>query len=133
MMLPSVSASPLGADVVVIGAGIVGTSCAYYLACEGLAVCLLDRAGIAGGTSGVGEGPAGRQVRAIDILSRVAAAAVPAPPDDEPAGDRRRLCITSVLRNGKRADHVLWVPGVAGHALLPIGAVSAARMARTPR
>lgn len=44
------------ADVVVIGAGIVGTSCAYYLAREGMMVCLLDRAGIAGGTSGSGEG-----------------------------------------------------------------------------
>lgn len=43
-------------DVVVIGAGIVGSSCAYFLAREGPRVCVVDRGGIAGGTSGSGEG-----------------------------------------------------------------------------
>jgi D-hydroxyproline dehydrogenase subunit beta len=44
------------ADVVVIGAGVVGAACAYFLALEGLSVVVVDRAGVAGGTSGAGEG-----------------------------------------------------------------------------
>jgi len=44
------------ADVVVIGAGIVGASCAYFLTRGGLRVCIVERGGVAGGTSGSGEG-----------------------------------------------------------------------------
>jgi D-hydroxyproline dehydrogenase subunit beta len=44
------------ADVVVIGAGIVGAACAYYAARAGLSVCVLDRGPLAGGTTGAGEG-----------------------------------------------------------------------------
>jgi len=43
-------------DVVVVGAGIVGSSCAYFLALGGMRVCVVDRGGLAGGTSGAGEG-----------------------------------------------------------------------------
>ncbi len=43
-------------DAVVIGAGIVGSSCGYFLAREGLRVCIVDRGGVAGGTSSSGEG-----------------------------------------------------------------------------
>ncbi|MFF4776145.1 NAD(P)/FAD-dependent oxidoreductase [Microtetraspora fusca] len=43
-------------DVVVIGAGMVGAACAYYAAREGLSVTVLDRASVAGGTTGSGEG-----------------------------------------------------------------------------
>jgi glycine/D-amino acid oxidase-like deaminating enzyme len=43
-------------DVVVVGAGIVGTATAYELARRGVAVTLLDRAGISEGTTGLGEG-----------------------------------------------------------------------------
>lgn len=43
-------------DVVVIGAGIVGAACAFYAAQAGLKVTVVDRAGIAGGTTGAGEG-----------------------------------------------------------------------------
>ncbi len=43
-------------DVVVIGAGVVGAACAYYLSRAGLSVTVLDRAGVAGGTTGAGEG-----------------------------------------------------------------------------
>ncbi|WP_020519758.1 NAD(P)/FAD-dependent oxidoreductase [Catelliglobosispora koreensis] len=43
-------------DVTVLGAGIVGAACAYYLAREGLSVTVVDRGGIAGGTTGAGEG-----------------------------------------------------------------------------
>lgn len=40
----------------VIGAGIVGAACAYYASKAGLSVTVVDRAGVAGGTTGAGEG-----------------------------------------------------------------------------
>ncbi len=46
----------MNADVVIVGAGIIGSSCAYFLARSGLKVCVVERAGLAGGTSGSGEG-----------------------------------------------------------------------------
>src|ERR1700753_4212695 len=45
-----------GYDAVVIGAGVVGTACAYFLSGAGLSVAVLDRGWVAGGTSGAGEG-----------------------------------------------------------------------------
>jgi glycine/D-amino acid oxidase-like deaminating enzyme len=45
-----------GADVVVVGAGIVGTAVARELAVRGAAVTLLDRGDVSGGTTGLGEG-----------------------------------------------------------------------------
>jgi glycine/D-amino acid oxidase-like deaminating enzyme len=42
--------------VVVVGAGIVGCSCAYELASRGVSVCLVDRGAVSGGTTGLGEG-----------------------------------------------------------------------------
>jgi len=44
------------ADVVVIGAGIVGAACAHALASAGLRVAVVDRGGVAGGTTSAGEG-----------------------------------------------------------------------------
>jgi D-hydroxyproline dehydrogenase subunit beta len=44
------------ADVVVIGAGMVGAACALALASAGLDVCVIDRAGPAAGTTASGEG-----------------------------------------------------------------------------
>ena len=44
------------ADVVVVGAGVVGAACAYAAARAGLRVVVLDRGAVAGGTSGSGEG-----------------------------------------------------------------------------
>jgi glycine/D-amino acid oxidase-like deaminating enzyme len=44
------------ADVVVVGAGMVGAACAYYAARAGLSVAVVDRGGVAGGTTGAGEG-----------------------------------------------------------------------------
>jgi D-hydroxyproline dehydrogenase subunit beta len=44
------------ADVVVIGAGIIGAACAYFLSRAGLAVVLVDGDGVAAGTTGAGEG-----------------------------------------------------------------------------
>ncbi len=43
-------------DVVIIGAGMVGAACAYYAARAGLDVIVVDRASVAGGTTGAGEG-----------------------------------------------------------------------------
>jgi glycine/D-amino acid oxidase-like deaminating enzyme len=45
-------------DVVVVGAGIVGTATAWELARRGVRVTLVDRAGVSGGTTGLGEGNA---------------------------------------------------------------------------
>ncbi len=43
-------------DVVVVGAGIVGAACAYYLSRAGLRVTVLERGAVASGTSSAGEG-----------------------------------------------------------------------------
>lgn len=47
---------PPGADVVVVGAGIVGTAVAARLAQQGAEVCLVERTGPAAGSSSSGEG-----------------------------------------------------------------------------
>jgi glycine/D-amino acid oxidase-like deaminating enzyme len=44
------------ADVIVVGAGICGAAAAHFLAARGRRVLVLDRAGIAAGTSSRGEG-----------------------------------------------------------------------------
>lgn len=43
-------------DVVVVGAGIVGASCAYHLAKRGVRVLVVDRGSVVSGTTGAGEG-----------------------------------------------------------------------------
>jgi glycine/D-amino acid oxidase-like deaminating enzyme len=43
-------------DAVVIGAGVVGAACAHFLAREGSRVVVVDRGGVASGTTGAGEG-----------------------------------------------------------------------------
>src|SRR3984885_4073843 len=43
-------------DAVVIGAGIIGAACAYYLARAGLRVAVAERGTVASGTTGAGEG-----------------------------------------------------------------------------
>ncbi|GAB3763105.1 NAD(P)/FAD-dependent oxidoreductase [Microlunatus parietis] len=43
-------------DLVIIGAGVVGASCAYFATLAGLRTVVVDRAGVAGGTSSAGEG-----------------------------------------------------------------------------
>lgn len=54
-MISTTSPNPTP-DVVVIGAGIVGAACAYFAARAGLRVLVVDRGGVAGGTSSAGEG-----------------------------------------------------------------------------
>jgi glycine/D-amino acid oxidase-like deaminating enzyme len=46
----------MASDVVVVGAGVVGAACAYYLSQAGARVTVVDRGPVAGGTSGRGEG-----------------------------------------------------------------------------
>lgn len=43
-------------DVVIIGGGIIGSACAYYLAAEGFSVTVLEAARAANGTTSHGEG-----------------------------------------------------------------------------
>jgi glycine/D-amino acid oxidase-like deaminating enzyme len=64
------------ADVVVVGAGIVGAACAYQLCRRGLRVTVVDAGAIGGGTTGAGEGnvlvsdkPAGAEL-ALALRSR---------------------------------------------------------------
>jgi glycine/D-amino acid oxidase-like deaminating enzyme len=47
---------PASADVVVVGAGVVGAACALAAARSGLRVAVVDRGPVAGGTTGAGEG-----------------------------------------------------------------------------
>lgn len=47
---------PKERDLVVIGAGMTGAACAWYAARAGLRVAVVDRGGVAGGTTGAGEG-----------------------------------------------------------------------------
>ncbi|GAA3362136.1 FAD-binding oxidoreductase [Streptomyces antimycoticus] len=47
---------PSTADLVVIGAGVVGAAAAWFSALAGLRVVVVDRGAVAGGTSGAGEG-----------------------------------------------------------------------------
>ncbi|NUW36794.1 FAD-dependent oxidoreductase [Nonomuraea sp. SMC257] len=45
-----------GADLVVVGAGVVGAASAYFASLAGLRVVVVERGAIAGGTSSAGEG-----------------------------------------------------------------------------
>lgn len=57
MDAPAVTdAPPSGADVVVVGSGVVGASCAYELARRGVAVVVVDRGHLTSGTTASGEG-----------------------------------------------------------------------------
>lgn len=46
----------LAADVVIVGAGMVGAACAYFCTRAGLDVIVVDRGSVAAGTTGAGEG-----------------------------------------------------------------------------
>jgi glycine/D-amino acid oxidase-like deaminating enzyme len=46
----------ISADVVIIGAGIVGSMCAHYVSKTGLKTLVIDRGTVASGTTGAGEG-----------------------------------------------------------------------------
>ena len=66
-------------DVIVIGAGAIGASCAYHLSKAGLAVCVVDGSGVASGATGASEGIVGsvakRKAGAVtDIVTRSFAA-----------------------------------------------------------
>ncbi len=55
--MPARAYSSTSLDVVVIGGGVIGCAVAYYFSQHGVKVCLVDRQGIAGGTSGCCQGP----------------------------------------------------------------------------
>ena len=50
------SASDKSADVVVVGAGVIGTTVAYELAAAGLDVTIVERTGVGSGSTGHGHG-----------------------------------------------------------------------------
>ena len=54
--IPSRSDREIGADLVIIGAGIVGAMCAHYAIGAGLRTIVIDRNAVASGTTGAGEG-----------------------------------------------------------------------------
>lgn len=47
---------PMRTEVVIVGAGIVGAMCAYYVNRSGLKAIVIDRGTVASGTTGAGEG-----------------------------------------------------------------------------
>src|ERR1019366_3692193 len=47
---------PVNTDILIIGGGIIGSCCAFFLAREGVKVVLVERSTIASGTSSAGEG-----------------------------------------------------------------------------
>lgn len=57
-------------DVIIIGGGMMGTSCAYYLCKEGLKVLLIERGDIAGGTVSHTDGSIGYAEKkpGVDVL-----------------------------------------------------------------
>lgn len=54
--MTTLQAPPRTAEAVIVGAGIIGASCAHYLAEAGLDVVVVDRASVAGGSTSAGEG-----------------------------------------------------------------------------
>ncbi len=66
---------PARADAVVIGSGGLGAATAFYLACAGLHVVLLDKAAVASQSSPRAAGLSGT-LRADDTMTRIAADAV---------------------------------------------------------
>jgi glycine oxidase len=55
---------PTGADVVIVGGGVIGCAIAYYLAEQGASVTLIERQQLAAGASGVAAGMLAPQVEA---------------------------------------------------------------------
>lgn len=53
---PSVDSAPAGADVVVVGSGVVGAATAFELTRAGLTVAVVDRGHLTSGTTASGEG-----------------------------------------------------------------------------
>ena len=65
------------ADVVIVGGGIIGASCAYSLSQDGLRVVVLERDGLASGASGACQGGVGfgLTTAGYDLRLRLAAIA----------------------------------------------------------
>ncbi len=59
-----------GFDAVVIGAGVIGGSAAYYLAKEGLKVCLMDREAVGSGASAHGHGASAHGHGALSLVGK---------------------------------------------------------------
>jgi sarcosine oxidase subunit beta len=60
------------ADVVVIGGGIIGTAIAYFLCCQKINVILLEKSGIASGSSGACDGAVVMQTKKIGVHLKLA-------------------------------------------------------------
>jgi glycine oxidase len=55
---------PAGADVVIVGGGVIGCAIAYFASCAGASVVLVERSQLAAGASGVAAGMLAPQVEA---------------------------------------------------------------------
>ena len=88
------SAAEARADVVVVGAGVIGTAIAYLLAKEGLEVCILEKESVGRGATGHGHG-------VISLVGR-----------DFRPGPHFRLGVASAAMYGEFAEQVLEDGGV---------------------
>lgn len=117
-------------DVIFIGAGIIGSTTAYYLARAGMNLMLLDRRGlIAGGTASPACAGGVRQqgrmpdeiplsIEAIDIWSHLEKVIHHVlTQEDSPAGRKGRLNgerLEALLREYRREDSAVFLCGPSG-------------------
>ena len=68
--MPPTSGSASPCDVLVVGGGVTGTATAWYLACAGASVTLLERGELAAGSSGANAGSLHAQIQHSTYVER---------------------------------------------------------------
>lgn len=101
----NIHAIPKRADAVVIGAGALGASTAFYLAKSGLSVALLDKAELASQTSPRAAGLSG-QLRSDEAMTRIAVKAVGKIENFEAeTGEKMTFLQPGSLKIARRTEH----------------------------